>query len=89
MLDDFIKNFQENKRGIDLAVDINHEPNHKAVGWIKNLAKKGGDAVFATVEWTKEGLELVKSGAYKYFSPELFFSFRDEESGETIQNLLV
>lgn len=89
MLDDFIKNFQENKRGIDLAVDINHEPNHKAVGWIKNLVKKGGDAVFATVEWTKEGLELVKSGAYKYFSPELFFSFRDEESGETIQNLLV
>ncbi len=89
MLDDFIKNFQENKRGIDLAVDINHEPNHKAVWWIKKLAKKGGDAVFATVEWTKEGLELVKSGAYKYFSPELFFSFRDEESGETIQNLLV
>lgn len=89
MLDEFIKNFQENKRGIDLAVDINHEPNHKAVGWIKNLVKKGGDAVFATVEWTKEGLELVKSGAYKYFSPELFFSFRDEESGETIQNLLV
>lgn len=61
MLDDFIKNFQENKRGVDLAVDINHEPNHKAVGWIKNLAKKGGDAVFATVEWTKEGLDLVKS----------------------------
>jgi len=89
MLDDFIKNFQENKRGIDLAVDINHEPNHKAVGWIKDLVKKGGDAIFATVEWTKEGLELVKSWAYKYFSPELFFSFRDEESGQTVQNLLV
>jgi len=31
MLDEFIKNFEENKRGIDLAVDVNHDPNHKAV----------------------------------------------------------
>ncbi len=88
-IQDVVTNFHERKRGIDLAVDENHEPNHKALGWFKDLYLKGKDALFATVELTKKGADLLTEGAYKYFSPELVFKKADEETGKTIQNLLI
>lgn len=83
-----IKNFKDNKRGIDLVVDENHEPDHKALALFKDLYKKGKDALFATIELTKKWAELLTDWAYRYFSPEIVFSKKDEESGEYITNLL-
>lgn len=88
-LDQFIQNFKENKRGVDICVDVDHDPGHKAVGRYKDLYKKGTNAVFAVVEWTNQWLELLKDKTYRYFSPELHFEFQDEMTGETIRNLLV
>ncbi len=88
-LDDVIKNFEENKRWIDLAIDENHEPNHKALGWIRKVYKEWKDALFATIELTKLWADLISQWAYKYFSPEIIFNKRDEETWETIKNLLV
>ncbi len=87
-LDEFVKNFEENARGVDLAVDVNHDYGHKAVGWIKSLYREG-NALFSRVDWTDEGLELINSKAYRYFSPELHFSYRDEETGDQLKNVLI
>lgn len=74
------QNFDNNERGIELAVDENHEGNHKALAWYRKLTIKGKDALFATVELTKKGAELLTEGAYKYFSPEIVFKKIDEET---------
>lgn len=87
-LKEFKANFDAKKRGVDLAVDENHDGNHKAVGWYKEVLQEW-EKLFAIIEWTKEGLQLLKDKVYKYFSPELYFDFQDEESGETIKNLLI
>jgi len=87
-LDQFVYNFKTNARGIDLCVDINHETEHRAIGWFRDVYR-AGDKLFATIEWTGEGKELVNSKQYKYFSPELHFSYQDERTGEIYQNLLI
>ncbi len=38
---------------------------------------------------TKRGADLLTEGAYKYFSPEIIFSKKDEETGENVKDLLV
>ena len=89
VLDDVLKNYNENARGIDLVIDENHEPNHKALWWIKDLQKKWKDALFATIELTKMWADLISQWAYKYFSPEIIFNKKDEETWKIIKNLLV
>lgn len=84
----FVQNFQNNIRGVDLCVDVNHESGHRAVGWYREVYQEG-DALFASIEWTTEGIQYITSKQYRYFSPELYFSFRDEESGEVTNNVLV
>lgn len=79
-INDVVENFNSNTRGIDIAVDENHEENHKALGWFRELKKQGKDALNATIELTKMGAELINQGAYKYFSPEIAFNKRDEET---------
>lgn len=88
-LTDVIKNFNSRERGIDLAVDENHEPNHKALWWFKELFQEGKKTLFATIELTKKGASLINEGAYKYFSPEIVFRKQDEETWKQINNLLV
>lgn len=85
------QNFDENVRGIQLAVDENHEDNHAALGWHKELFFEEGneDALFARVELTKAGADKVNDGSYKYYSPEIAFQWTNEETGETYVNLLI
>lgn len=87
-LAEFKENFDAKIRGVDLAVDENHDGNHKAVGWYKEVLQEW-EKLFAVIEWTKEGLQLLKEKVYRYFSPELYFDFQDEESGQIIKNLLI
>ena len=82
-------NFDKNLRGVKLAVDENHESNHKALGWFEELFFKNKDSLFAKIKLTKKGADLLTEGAYAYFSPEVFSKKRDEETGKTITNLLV
>lgn len=84
----FVQNFKNNVRGVDLCVDVNHHHEHRAVGWFRNVYQEG-EALFALIEWTAEGKELLTSKQYRYFSPELYFSFRDEETGEVLNNVLI
>ncbi len=87
-LEDFVRNFRENVRGVKLCVDVNHEGEHRAIGWFTDVYRDG-EALFAVIDWTDEGVELITSKQYRYFSPELYFSFRDEETSQEIKNVLI
>lgn len=83
-------NFDANVRQIELAVDENHEPNHKALARYRELTlQEKNETLFASLELTKKGAELLNEGAYKYFSPEIVFKKQDEETGKIITNLLI
>lgn len=82
-------NFTANLRGIKLAVDENHEPNHKALAWYTELYQVTEDDLFAKLELTQKGADLLNEGAYRYFSPEIVFYKTDEETGKPITNMLV
>lgn len=81
------ENFDAKVRGTDLAVDISHNPDAGAVGWFKELRLEG-DKLMALVAWTDEGAELVRSGKYRYFSPEFAFGWTHPEKGTKFRDVL-
>lgn len=86
-LHQFKENFDKRVRGTDIAVDISHQPDKGAVGWFKEL-RVDGDKLMAKVAWTEEGANLIKSGKYRYFSPEFMFQWKDPESGQVYKDVL-
>lgn len=83
----FKENFDNQVRGTDLSVDVSHNPDAGAVAWFKEL-KVDGDKLMAKVAWTDEGANLIKSGKYRYFSPEFKFVYKDAESGKSFKDVL-
>ena len=61
------------KDGVDLVVDVNHgwsESGDKASGWIKlNTLEVREDGIYAEIEWTNIGQELLENKYFKYLSP--------------------
>lgn len=86
-LHQFKENFDNKVRGVDLAVDVSHEPDKGAVAWFKEL-KVDGDKLMAKVQWTEEGEQLIKSGKYRYFSPEFMFTYKDANTGKQFKDVL-
>lgn len=90
-LSEIKKNFDAGIYGVDVAIDINHDHRSGAAAWIKELeigpssTKPGKDALFARVEWTDYGREMV--GRYKYISAQ-FGPHTDPETGNTTQDVL-
>jgi hypothetical protein len=72
-------NFDAQVRGQDIPIDVDHDHEGGAVGWMKSLAVKD-DTLWATPEWTDQGAQDVAAGKYRYFSPH-FGPWRDPESG--------
>ena len=87
MFDGFVKNFNENVRKVDLAIDSEHQPEKGACAWIKKLENRDG-GLWALVEWTPWGLELVEQGLFRYLSGDFDYEWKDEESGKKYQNVL-
>lgn len=58
-MNDVLQNFESRERGIDLVVDENHEPDHKALGVFQQLYMEGKDALFAVIKLTKKGADLL------------------------------
>ncbi len=61
--------------GLDLPIDINHRSevaapgeDAPAVGWIKDLQVRDGQ-LWARVEWTPRGEQLLAAREYRYISP--------------------
>lgn len=88
---EFVKNFEGQVRK-ELPITEGHsvgEEEKPAIGWFKKLENKGRDGLWALIEWTKEGLRLIKDKAYKYFSPEFYSVYEDPETHEIYHNVLV
>ncbi|PZT47236.1 hypothetical protein B6S12_10145 [Helicobacter valdiviensis] len=65
-----IKIIQDN--GIDLALNLNHQGG-EAYGWFDcNSLELREDGIYASLELTQKGDELVKSKAFRYLSPEYY-----------------
>lgn len=61
-----------------VPIDVDHDGG-KAAGWINDLEAVKGDGVYAIVEWTKLGKELLTEKIYRLFSPEWSFDYTDPE----------
>ncbi|NOS67906.1 MAG: hypothetical protein HOO67_06135 [Candidatus Peribacteraceae bacterium] len=85
----FKENFEQNVRGVDIAVDCEHEPEKGAAGWIRQMeARDNGHELWAFVEWTPRGETLVASGEFRYISPEFDFRYKDPETQRIVENVI-
>jgi len=88
-----VENFRKNVRGVDISVDVSHQPDTGAVGWVRDLKvdKSSADpakvALWAKVDWTEEGKELISTKKYRYPSVEIG-PYVDPESGVVTPNVL-
>lgn len=65
-----IKNIQKND--LDLPLKLNHSSG-ESYGWfLKNSFELRNDGIYAKLELTTKGKELIDSKAYRYLSPEYF-----------------
>lgn len=89
----FCANFKARIRR-DIPITAGHDNGMSggelpAIGWFKELIDRGVNGLWAVVEWTEEGKNLLAQRAFKYFSPEFCEQYSDPETGETYKNVLV
>ena len=89
-LEEFKENFDKRVRN-DIPVTEGHEvfDEKPAVGWFEDLIVKGGNGLYAIMDWTKKGKTLLSERYYKYFSPEFYSEYEDPETREIHENVLV
>ena len=81
-LDQAQANFTAMKaRGAGVPIDYDHSfrrsGNSRAAGWMESL-ERTGDKLIAKVKWTADAATSIRSGAYRFFSPEFVSDFKDE-----------
>ena len=84
---EFVRNFKDRVRK-DLPITAGHDNGGNggelpAIGWFKELIDRGVGGLYAVVEWTAEGKQLLSDRAFKYFSPEFYEEYSDPETGES------
>lgn len=85
---EFVNNFNDSIRK-DVPIDIEHKTDSGAVGWVNGLIDKGSDGLWASIEWTKKGQQLVQDKTFKYFSPEFATDYEDPQTHNTHKNVLM
>jgi hypothetical protein len=95
ILEGFVQNFKDNVRKVQLAIDQEHEPEKGAAGWIKDVvnvtvpdADRSQVGLWALVEWTPHGVQLLANDLFKYMSGDFDYVWKDEETGHKYQNVL-
>ena len=85
----FVKNFNDNVREIDLDIDYDHkEFDTKAAGWIKELADKGQDGLWALIEWTASAWRSLRDREFRYFSPEFVDEWEHPRTHQKFKDVL-
>lgn len=89
VLNEFKANFDRGlRKGIPINAGHDFGKETEAIGWMKKVTiKKGG--LWATVEWTPKGKELLGDKSFKFFSPEFYRIYEDPETQEVYANVLV
>jgi len=88
VINGMIANFNNHVRGIDLAIDEDHQAEKGAAGWFKGLENRGQDGLWALIEWTSRGVELIRDKIYKYLSAEFDWDWINEETGKNYKYVL-
>lgn len=88
MLDDYVRNFQDNVYGTDLQVNLTHNRGDEAAGWIQDLYRNG-DKLIAKVEWTELGEEKITKKLFRYVSSELAPTIQHHLTGKSIANVFI
>ncbi len=79
-LEEMANNFNSDVRGVEIAVDINHDPSKRAYAWIKpgsmyvsSSSKLDGEySLYGKLHrYSDEGEKMLKNGVYRYFSLEI------------------
>lgn len=81
MLAEMVRNFDANVVGLDIFLDINHEPGKGAAAKVLALKVDGG-RLRAHVEWTPYGADGVRNKGYRYLSAEFNEDWQDNEAGK-------
>lgn len=87
---EFIDNFNNGIRKPKLPITAGHDSfeEHKAIGWMTEL-QEGVNGLYAIVEWTVDGKDLLLKGSFKYFSPEWFTTYTDPADGKEYGHVLI
>lgn len=88
---EFVENFNKVIRKAKVPITAGHSVMEElpAIGWFTELFDRGDNGLYATVEWTSKGKELLLEGAYKYFSPEYYTVYEDPATHRKYKNVLV
>ncbi len=70
-----------------LPVNVEHMDQHGKVGDIANLRAVPGDGLYAMIDWTAVGEQLLQEQRFQYYSPEIIFGAQEYE-GRMIKNIL-
>lgn len=80
-------NFEKGYRA-GVPIDVDHD-GKAAAGWIQSL-RVADDGLWAQVEWTKLGKDLLDGKVYKFFSPEFNPEYTDPENKDVkLKNVLI
>lgn len=100
-MEQIVRNFERGVLGRGVPVNRDHPRMRfaptEAYGWVKEMRleveEKDGEMtmarLFATINWTKEGREMVASGAYKYTSIGAYLDKTSHEDGKTKQGMVL
>lgn len=81
-------NFDNNIRGIDMALDYFHDSDKEASGWVREfILQEDGDELWIQVDWTPNAAQKLSEREVRYFSPDFAFSWTDPEKGVTYANV--
>lgn len=96
ILQDFVKNFKANIVKLadkELPINYGHDRGGKAAGWLEDIkigkGRRGKTTLLGKVRWTKKAEEEIRDEQYKYFSSEIDFLYKDQETGKETKNVLI
>jgi phage I-like protein len=78
---EMVENFRSDVRGVDLAIDYEHDDKGPAAAWIKDVfLKENGEQFWARVQWTPNGKTKVENKDFRYLSGDCGFKYQDPET---------
>lgn len=81
-------NFDQNIRGVDMAIDYFHESDKIAAGWVREfILKEDNNELWIQVDWTPRGAQRLNERELRYFSPDFAFQWTDPEKGVAYRNV--
>jgi len=83
-----LNNFYADTLGFEPSMDVAHEPDLGAIGWIKEV-KYEDETLTLLPNMLDEGLELIKSGKFKYASISMDRNYVDAETGQAFGPVLM